>query len=177
MPINRVTITGNLGADPELKSSVGGTAILKMRVAVNERRKDQSGEWTDYVNWIDAVMFGNRAESVSQYLQKGSRVAIDGRLHYSTWENEGKRHSKLEVVVDEIVFMSRSDSGAAPSGPNYGPMPAPPQNVVQAPPQVQQAVNDTFSSATPFNRQYPGGNFQQQDGQIPEVWSEDIPFD
>ena len=175
MPINRVTITGNLGADPELKSSVGGTAILKMRVAVNERRKDQSGEWTDYVNWIDAVMFGNRAESVSQYLQKGSRVAIDGRLHYSTWENEGKRHSKLEVVVDEIVFMSRSDSGAAPSGPNYGPMPAPPQNVVQAPPQVQQTVNDTFSSATPFNRSYPGGNFPQQQA-APELYCDDIPF-
>ena len=128
---------------------------------------------------LDCVIYGQRAENLAQYLAKGTRVTVQGRLRWDSWTDRetGKKRSKVDVVVNDLLFMSRSESGASPSGPNYGPMPAPPQNVVQAPPQVQQAVNDTFSSATPFNRQYPGGNFPQQDGQIPEVWSEDIPFD
>lgn len=111
MSINRCVISGNLGADPELRSTASGTAILSMRVAVNERRKDQSGEWTDYTNWVDAVMFGARAESVSRFLQKGSKVAVEGRLRYSSWERDGQKRSKLEVVVDEIEFMSREGCG------------------------------------------------------------------
>lgn len=111
MSINRCVISGNLGADPELRSTASGTAILSMRVAVNERRKDQSGEWTDYTNWVDAVMFGARAESVSRFLQKGSKVAVEGRLRYSSWERDGQKRSKLEVVVDEIEFMSREGGG------------------------------------------------------------------
>lgn len=111
MSINRCVISGNLGADPELRSTASGTAILSLRVAVNERRKDQSGEWTDYVNWVDAVMFGARAESVSLFLQKGSKVSISGRLRYSSWERDGQKRSKLEVVVDEIEFMSRDGGG------------------------------------------------------------------
>lgn len=107
MSINRCVISGNLGADPELRNTASGTAILSMRVAVNERRKDQSGEWTDYVNWVDCVMFGARAESVSRFLQKGSKVAVEGKLRYSSWEKDGQKRSKLEVVVDEIEFMSR----------------------------------------------------------------------
>ena len=111
MSINSVVISGNLGADPELRNTASGTAILSLRVAVNERRKDQSGEWTDCVNWVDAVMFGARAESVSRYLQKGSKVSISGRLRYSSWERDGQKRSKLEVVVDEIEFMSREGGG------------------------------------------------------------------
>ena len=116
MSINRCVISGNLGADPELRSTASGTAILSMRIAVNERRKDQSGEWIDYTNWVDAVMFGSRAESVSRFLQKGSKVAVEGRLRYSSWERDGQRRSKLEVVVDEIEFMSRADGGGYQQG-------------------------------------------------------------
>lgn len=108
--INSVTIAGNLGKDAELKSTQGGTAILRFGVAVNERRKDQSGNWTDYTNWISCVMFGKRAQSVAQYLTKGTKVTIQGKLHYSSWQgNDGKAHSKLEVMVDELEFMSRGN--------------------------------------------------------------------
>ena len=108
--INSVTIAGNLGKDAELKSSQSGTAILRFGVAVNERRKDQSGNWSDYTNWIGCVMFGKRAQSVAQYLTKGTKVTIQGKLHYSSWQgNDGKTHSKLEVMVDELEFMSRGN--------------------------------------------------------------------
>ena len=120
MSLNTVAISGNLGADPELRNSASGTAILTLRIAVNERRKDQSGEWTDYTNLVDAVMFGTRAESVSRYLSKGSKVSVSGRLHYSSWEKDGQKRSKLEVIVDEIEFMSRGQQqDAAPQG-GYG---------------------------------------------------------
>ena len=108
--INSVTLAGNLGKDAELKSSQSGKAILNFSVAVNERRKDQSGNWSDYTNWISCVMFGNRAQAVAQYLTKGTKVSVQGKLHYSSWQgNDGKNRSKLEVMVDELEFMSRGN--------------------------------------------------------------------
>ena len=178
MSINRVFITGNLTRDPEMRQTNGGMPIMGFGMAVNERRKNQqTGEWEDYPNYVDCTMFGERAAKVSQYLAKGSKVSVDGRLRYSSWEKDGQKRSKLEVVVDNIEFMSRSEGAQAPTGLNYGPMPPAPQNVVQAPPQVQSMVNQAFNSATPFNSPYPGGNYPQQQAASPEVWDEDIPFD
>lgn len=116
MSINRVNISGNLTRDPELRMTGGGTAVLDMGVAVNERRKNpQTGEWEDRPNFIDCTMFGSRAEAVSRFLSKGSKVAIEGRLRWSSWQaKDGTKRSKIEVVVDEIEFMSREGSGYAP---------------------------------------------------------------
>jgi single-strand DNA-binding protein len=115
MSINRVVITGNLTRDPELRSTGSGMSALKMGVAVNDRRKNaQSGEWEEVPNFIDVVMFGTRAESVSRFLSKGSKVAIEGKLRWSSWEDKdsGAKRSKVEVVVDDIEFLSsRNDSG------------------------------------------------------------------
>lgn len=123
MSINRVIISGNLTRDPELKQTQGGTSVLQMGVAVNERRKNpQTGEWEDYPNFVDVTMFGKRAEAVSHYVSKGSKVAIEGRLHYRSWEKDGQRRSKLEVVADEVEFMSRQEAasgGHCNDGNNY----------------------------------------------------------
>ena len=111
MSINRVNITGNLTRDPELRATAGGTQMLAFGVAVNDRRKNpQTGEWEDVPNFVDCIVFGQRAEAVSRFISKGSKVAIEGKLRYSSWETkEGQRRSKLEVIVDEIEFMSRSN--------------------------------------------------------------------
>ena len=108
MSINRVNISGNLTRDPELRMTTGGTQVLSFGVAVNDRRRNpQTGEWEDYPNFVDCTMFGSRAEAVSRYLSKGSKVAIEGKLRYSSWQDKsGSKRSKLEVVVDEIEFMS-----------------------------------------------------------------------
>lgn len=113
MSINRVNITGNLTRDPELRSTATGMAVLSMGVAVNDRRKNsQTDVWEDQPNFIDCTMFGTRAEAVSRYLSKGTKVAIEGKLRWSQWEdkNGGGKRSKVEVVVDDIEFMTRSDS-------------------------------------------------------------------
>lgn len=109
MSINRVNITGNLTRDPELRATAGGTQILAFGVAVNDRRKNpQTGTWEDVTNFVDCIVFGQRAEAVSRFISKGSKVAIEGKLRYSSWETkEGQRRSKLEVIVDEIDFLSR----------------------------------------------------------------------
>lgn len=111
MSINRVNISGNLTRDPELRATAGGTQVLSFGVAVNDRRRNpQTGEWEDYANFIDCTVFGTRAEALSRYLSKGSKVAIEGKLRYSSWERDGQRRSKLEVIVDEIEFMSSRDA-------------------------------------------------------------------
>ena len=110
MGINRVCISGNLTRDPELRSMAGGTSVMGFGVAVNERRKNnRTGEWEDYPNFVDCTLFGKRAEALEQYLTKGAKVAIEGRLHYSSWEKDGQRRSKLGVIVEEVELMSRRD--------------------------------------------------------------------
>ena len=111
MSINRVNITGNLTHNPELRATAGGTQILAFGVAVNDRRKNpQTGEWEDVPNFVDCIVFGQRAEAVSRFITKGSKVAIEGKLRFSSWETkDGDRRSKLEVIVDEIEFLSRAN--------------------------------------------------------------------
>lgn len=110
MSINNVTITGNLTRDPEVKQTGGGMSVMKLGVAVNDRRKNpQTQEWEDVPNFIDCTMFGDRAAKVAQYLAKGSKVAISGRLRQETWETQdGQKRSRVGVVVDDLEFMSRS---------------------------------------------------------------------
>ena len=106
MSINLVCITGNLTRDPELHSTASGMPVLGFGVAVNDRRRNpQTQEWEDYPNFIDCTMFGSRAESVANYISKGSKVAIQGKLRWTQWERDGERRSKIEVIVDQIEFM------------------------------------------------------------------------
>ena len=103
MSINRVNISGNLTREPELRATQGGTQILTFGVAVNDCRKNpQTGQWEDVPNFVDCVLFGNRAESVSKFIGKGSKVAIEGKLRYSQWEKDGGRRSKLEALRPRI---------------------------------------------------------------------------
>ena len=116
MGINRVNLSGNLTRDPELRHTAGNLPVLGFGVAVNDRRKNQqTGEWEDHPNFVDCTMFGTRAESIQRFLRKGSKVAIEGKLRWSQWERDGQKRSKLEVVVDELEFMSRDGDQGAPA--------------------------------------------------------------
>lgn len=132
MSINRVNISGNLTRDPELRATPSGQQVLTFGVAVNDRRRNQQGEWEDVPNYVDCVVFGSRAEALSKHLSKGSKVAIEGKLRYSSWETkDGQHRSKLEVSVDEIEFMSpkREPTSSAPKPPAPPVSPAPPADV------------------------------------------------
>ena len=155
MSFNNVSIIGNLTRDPELRNTQGGTAVLSFGIAVNDRRKNQqTGEWEDYPNFIDCTMFGARAQSVSRFLSKGSKVAIEGKLHWSQWERDGQKRSKIEVIVDEIEFMS-IQQGQLGSEPVYASA---------APAQSMQ----------PMQQQFGGMPAPQQ--AAPSIYNDDIPF-
>lgn len=103
MSINHVNISGNLTRDPEIRSTQSGMNILNFGMAVNDRRRNpQTGEYEDYANFVDCVLFGNRADFFSRHLHKGKKVYVEGKLRYSSWERDGQKRSKIEVVVDDI---------------------------------------------------------------------------
>ncbi|MBM6774472.1 single-stranded DNA-binding protein [Olsenella profusa] len=166
MSINRVNISGNLTRDPELRMTNSGMQILSFGVAVNDRRRNQqSGEWEDYPNFVDCVVFGARAEPLSRFLSKGSKVAVEGKLRYSSWETkDGQRRSKLEVVVDEVdLFSSRDQQGGGAQASyqatsSYG---AP----VAAAPQPAPAMSQQGGYTRPV-----------QTPPATDVYDEDIPF-
>lgn len=116
MSINKVILAGNLTRDIEVRHTPSGVAVASFGIAVNDRRKNQAGEWEDVPNYFDCTMFGNRAESLSKYLSKGSKVAIEGKLRWSQWEKDGQKRSKVDVIVDEVEFMSGRKE-TAPSTP------------------------------------------------------------
>ena len=117
MSINRVVISGNLTRDPEVRTTQSGMPVMSMGIAVNDRRKNsQTGEWEDYANFIDCTMFGTRAQNISQYLSKGTKVTIEGKLRWSQWERDGQKRSKIEVIIDDIDFASNRNSGGQSSG-------------------------------------------------------------
>lgn len=105
MSINQVSITGNLTREPELRATQGGTAVLSFGIAVNDRRKNSSGQWEDVPNFFECVTFGNRATALSDILNKGMKVAISGKLHYSSWEKDGQKHSKVDIIANGIEIM------------------------------------------------------------------------
>ena len=122
--INRVVLIGNLTRDPEMKHLPSGTALCSLRIAVNTRRKDESGQWTDKPNYFDVAVWGAQGESCSQYLAKGRPVAIDGRLEWREWEasdGSGKRQA-VEIVADSVQFLgSRGDGDGAGGGGSFVP--------------------------------------------------------
>lgn len=109
MPVNTCALVGNLVRDPEVRSTNSGTVVMNFGVAVNDREKNmQTGEWEDVPSFYDCTMFGNRAEALSRYLDKGSKVAVRGHLKQRRWEaKDGSKRSKVEIIVEDLEFMSR----------------------------------------------------------------------
>ena len=109
--INRVVLVGNLTKDPELRHTPSGTAVCKLRVAVNTRQKDQTGQWVDKPNYFDVTVWGNQGESCAQYLAKGRPIGIDGRLDWREWEaQDGTKRQAVEIIAENVQFLgSRGD--------------------------------------------------------------------
>ena len=176
MSINRVNISGNLTRDPELRTTQGGTAVLGFGVAVNDRRRNpQTGEWEDVPNFIDCTVFGNRAGALANFLRKGQKVAIEGKLRWSQWEKDGQKRSKIEVIVDECEFLAPRQDGQqqgyqqAPQG--YGQQPPAPQYQQPQAPQYQQPRAPQYAPQAPQGYQNPPaqGYGQNQAPQAPSA--------
>ena len=108
---NRVILLGNLTRDIELRYTNSRMAVCQNAIAVNDRRKNASGEWIDETSFVDVTFFGRTAEVVSEYLSKGSPIFVEGRLKQDTWEKEGQKRSKLHVIVDRMQLLGGRSEG------------------------------------------------------------------
>ena len=114
--INRVVLTGNLTADPELRNLPSGMSVCKLRVACNTRRKGASGEWEDKPNYFDVTVWGAQGENCARYLSKGRPVAIDGRLEWREWETkEGGKRQAIDIIADSVQVLGGRDEGSGSS--------------------------------------------------------------
>jgi single-strand DNA-binding protein len=116
--INRVVLTGNLTADPELRNLPSGMAVCKLRVACNTRRKGAGGEWEDKPNYFDVTVWGAQGENCARYLSKGRPVAIDGRLEWREWQDkDGNKRQSIDIIADSVQFLGgRDDAGGSSNG-------------------------------------------------------------
>jgi len=111
--LNRVSLIGNLGKDPEVRYTQGGTAVGNLRLGVTERRKE-GDDYKDQTEWVSVVVFGKTAENASKYLQKGRQVFVEGRLQTRQWEDKtGQTRYTTEVIASQLLFLgSAKDQGS-----------------------------------------------------------------
>lgn len=113
---NRVVLLGNLTQDVELRYLSSGTAVTDVRLAVNDRRKNQAGEWVEEATYVDVTLWGRTAEVAGEYLSKGSPILIEGRLKLDTWESDGQKRSKLKVVGERMQMIGSRGGSERSSG-------------------------------------------------------------
>ena len=145
---NRVILLGNVTRDLELRYIPSGTAVLDLGMAVNDRRKNGSGEWVDETTFVDVTLWGRTAEVAAEYLSKGAPVLIEGRLKLDTWEADGQKRSKLKVIGEKMQMIGSRGSGGggrpqggqggqqqSQGGGGYNQAPAAENNFSQEPPE------------------------------------------
>ena len=155
--LNRVQLIGNLGKDPEVKYTPQGTPVAKLTIATNERFKDKAGEWQDRTEWHNVVLWQRLAEIAGEYLKKGGKVYIEGRLQTRSWDDKtsGQKKYMTEVVANDLVLLgSRGEGGGEHAGSSRG---------VSA-----SAGGNNFDQSTPEPEHAPAGSSP--------ITDEDIPF-
>jgi single-strand DNA-binding protein len=163
--VNKVILIGNLGSDPEVRQTPTGMMVVNLNIATTDATKDQQGGWQDRTEWHRVVMFGKTAEAASQYLRKGSKIFVDGRLQTRKWQdkNTGQDRYSTEIIANEFQFMDRAADRAGGGG--YAPQPAP------AAPRYEPDYYSPPSSAPPAA---PSPGFNGSRGT--EDFDDDIPF-
>jgi len=135
--LNKVMLIGNLGADPEIKYIPNGTAVANLRLATSDNRKNRDGEWEERTEWHRIVLYGRQAETAKDYLHKGNKVYVEGRIETRSWEDkDGQKHFMTEIVGWNFFILD-------PKGPNAGPSePEPAKRSVAAPDRSQTPSTD-----------------------------------
>ena len=118
--VNKVILIGNLGQDPELRSTSGGQPVATLRVATTDKYKDRDGNLQERTEWHTVVVWGRQAETVNQYCKKGKQLYIEGRLQTRKWQDkEGKDRYSTEIVADQVRFLGGA-GGSGSGGPGAG---------------------------------------------------------
>lgn len=154
--VNRVVLLGNVGKSPEAKKLPSGDTVASFSLATSERFKDKSGQWQDKPEWHAITVFGKLADVVNQYVRKGSKLYVEGRIQTRSWDKDGETRYRTEIVARDIVLLSGKDQEDRATFADIGRSASQrPTDTTHFPPSVKQA---------------------QADRANPEITDDDIPF-
>jgi single-strand DNA-binding protein len=160
--VNKVTLLGNVGKDPEIRSTPGGTMVANLTLATSDRQKDAQGNWQDHTEWHNLKAFNRTAEIVRDYVKKGSKLYIEGKITTNSWEDRETKVKKYrtEILVNDLVLLSSREEGAG-GGAGASSRPA-----------------SSSSSAASFDQRPPAaaGGAADDYAQQAEISDDDIPF-
>lgn len=169
--INTVVIAGRTTKDPEIKVTPSGTTVLSLLLAVNDMKKNAQGEWEETANFFDCVLFGKRAESLAQYIPKGSKLTINGRLHQDRWQGQdGTNRSRVSIIVQDIELPPRSQPQG--TGEGYADYTQPPQPMQPVQPTQAAQSNRLIDVQTTIAAPKPAPQPIAQDS----MYGDEIPF-
>ena len=114
---NQVVLMGNLTRDPELRTTPTGQSVCSFSLALNRSYKGADGDWKEATDFIDIVAWANLGERVAQYLTKGRPALVSGRLQSRSWEQDGQKRNKVEVVANEVTFLGGAPGGGSQQSP------------------------------------------------------------
>lgn len=170
--INTVVIAGRTTKDPEIKVTPSGTAVLSLSLAVNDTKKNAQGEWEDVVDFFDCKVFGKRAESLAQYIPKGSKLTINGRLHQDRWQaQDGTNRSRVLIIVQDIELPPRTQPQAS-TDEGYADYTQPPQPMQPVQPTQAAQSNRLIDVQTTIAAPKPAPQPIAQDS----MYGDEIPF-
>lgn len=152
--VNKVILLGNVGKDPEIRSTGGGTMVASFTLATSDRTKDAQGNWQDRTEWHNLKAFGRTAEIVRDYVKKGHKLFIEGRISTSSWDDKesGQKRYRTEIIVNDLSLLSGRDDAGSGSSP----------------------YNRQSGSSANFDQRQPA--HQDEYAQSAEISDEDIPF-
>jgi single-strand DNA-binding protein len=155
--INKVTLLGNVGKDPEIRSTPSGVMVASFSIATSDRQKDAQGNWQDKTEWHNLKAFNRTAEIVRDYVKKGAKLYIEGKITTNSWDDKesGQKRYKTEILVNELVLLTGREDGAGSGG-------------------YSRASSSAGSSAASFDQRPQGGG--DDISQSAEISDDDIPF-
>ena len=156
--VNKVTLLGNVGKDPEIRSTPSGVMVANLTLATSDRQKDAQGNWQDKTEWHNLKAFNRTAEIVRDYVKKGSKLYIEGKITTNSWDDKesGQKRYKTEILVNELVLLSGREEGAGGQG-GY------------------TRAASSSSSAASFDQRGPAAAHEDF-AQAAEISDDDIPF-
>jgi len=158
--VNKVTLLGNVGKDPEIRSTPGGTMVASVALATSDRQKDAQGNWQDHTEWHNLKAFNRTAEIVRDYVKKGSKLYIEGKITTNSWEDKEthQKRYRTEILVNDLVLLSAREEGAGGAGGYSKPA-------------------STSTSSASFDQRPPAAAGAPDDyAQQAEISDDDIPF-
>jgi single-strand DNA-binding protein len=153
--VNKVLLLGNVGKDPEIRSTAGGMTVASFSLATADRQKDAQGNWTDKTEWHNLVCFQRTAEVVRDYVKKGTQLFIEGKIQTRSWDDKtsGEKKYKTEILVNELTLLGGKPGGeGASSGAGY-----------------------TKSNTTSYDQRTPASSSQPDYADV-GITDDDIPF-